>query len=260
MLYVLTLGWPWFAAAGALGLCVGFATATSGRNGQFSGGWVIVAALVALAGAGAAAYLGIAPGRQGLLLEVGLCAALAYFFGLPVGGGARGLLPAAAPSPVKPKPAPVARKTEPAATPRIAAPPVAPAPTPVIPAPTPVPAPASPPAPESRKKAAPAGRGAGGKPAPEHRHSSGQRPESLPAARAGGPDDLTKIKGIGPKSVEKLHALGVFHFDQIAAWNVENARWVGAALAIPGRVERNKWIQQAREIVAHAAQGKEIAP
>ena len=37
-------------------------------------------------------------------------------------------------------------------------------------------------------------------------------------------------------------------------------RWVGAALSIPGRVERNKWIQQAREILAHAEQGKESAP
>ena len=251
MLYVLTLGWPWFAAAGALGLCVGFATATSRRNGQFSGGWVIVLALVALVGAGVTAYLGIAPGQQGLLLEVGLFAALAYFFGLPVGGGVRGLLPVPAPSPAKPKPAP-ARKAAPAATPQPAAP--APAPVPARPAP------AAAPQPEARKKAAPAERAEGGKPATEQKHFPGHRPDSLPAARAGGPDDLTKIKGIGPKSVEKLHALGIFHFDQIAAWNVENARWVGAALSIPGRVERNKWIQQAREILAHAEQGKESAP
>jgi predicted flap endonuclease-1-like 5' DNA nuclease len=88
------------------------------------------------------------------------------------------------------------------------------------------------------------------KASPAKKHFPGQPPESLAAPRGGAPDDLTRIRGIGPKSVEKLHALGVFHFDQIAAWNIDNARWIGAALAVPGRVERGKWIQQARELVA----------
>ncbi|MFY9831363.1 MAG: hypothetical protein WAK66_01405, partial [Methylocystis sp.] len=88
------------------------------------------------------------------------------------------------------------------------------------------------------------------KASPAKKHFPGHAPESLAAPRGGTADDLTRIRGIGPKSVEKLHALGVFHFDQIAAWNIDNARWVGAALSVPGRVERGKWIQQARELVA----------
>ena len=240
MLYVLTLGWVWFAAAGALGLLVGFATATRGRGGEFSNWWVILAAFGVLAGGFAGAELGLVPGRAGLQLEIGLLAALAYFIGLSIGGGAKGLLTAPAAAPMKPTPVVVRgrpRDEEPAA------PKSSPAPKSAAPnAPAPAPQPA-------RSETAPA-RESTAKASPGKKHFPGHPPESLAAPRGGSPDDLTRIKGIGPKSVEKLHALGVFHFDQIAAWNIDNARWIGAALSGPGRVERGKWIQQARELVA----------
>jgi predicted flap endonuclease-1-like 5' DNA nuclease len=237
MLYVLTLGWVWFAAAGALGLLVGFATARRERGGEFSGWWVILAAFGVLAGGLAAAELGLVPGRAGLQLEIGLLAALAYFFGLPIGGGAKSLLPAPAAAPVRPMPVPVVVRGRP----RDETPPTPARPAPNSPAPEPPPtvSETSAAAPESAAKAP-----------PTKKHFPGQPPESLAAARGGTADDLTRIKGVGPKSVEKLHALGVFHFDQIAAWNIDNARWIGAALSVPGRVERGKWIQQARELVA----------
>jgi len=240
MLYVLTLGWVWFAAAGALGLLVGFATATPGRGGEFSGLWVILAAFGVLAGGFAGAELGLVPGRAGLQLEIGLLAALAYFIGLSIGGSAKGLLTAPAAAPMKPTPVVVRgrpRDEEPAA------PKSSPAPKSAAPnAPAPAPQPA-------KSETAPA-RESTAKASPGKKHFPGHPPESLAAPRGGSPDDLTRIKGIGPKSVEKLHALGVFHFDQIAAWNIDNARWIGAALSGPGRVERGKWIQQARELVA----------
>ncbi len=231
MLYVLTLGWVWFAAAGALGLLVGFATATRGRGGKFSGWWVILAAFGLLAGGFAGAELGLVPGRAGLQLEIGLLAALAYFFGLPIGGGVKSLLPAPAGAPMKPTPVVVRGR------PRDEEPPA-----PSSPAPEPPPT--------KSETAAAAARESTAKASPAKKHFPGQPPESLAAPRGGTADDLTRIKGVGPKSVEKLHALGVFHFDQIAAWNIDNARWIGAALAVPGRVERGKWIQQARELVA----------
>ncbi len=233
MLYVLTLGWEWFAAAGALGLVVGFATATRGGDGRFTGGWVILLALAALAAGGAAALLGLAPGRAGLQLDIGLLAALAYFFGLPLGGGAKSLLPApartSAPAPAKPPPLVLRGRPR-------DEPPAAPQPQPAK-------------IEEAAAAQAPAAK----------KHLPGLPPESLAAPRGGAPDDLTKIKGIGPKSVEKLHALGVFHYDQIAGWNIDNARWVGAALTVPGRVERGKWIQQARELIA-ASPGNKTSP
>ncbi len=254
MLYVLTLGWVWFAAAGALGLLVGFATATRGRGGEFSGWWVILAAFGVLAGGFAGAELGLVPGRAGLQLEIGLLAALAYFIGLPIGGGAKSLLPAPAAAPMKPTPV-VARgrpRDEEPSAPKHAAPKHAavklaaehadqsPAPASLAPEPPPA----------KSETAAAAARELAEKASPTKKHLPGHAPESLAAPRGGMADDLTRIKGIGPKSVEKLHALGVFHFDQIAAWNIDNARWVGAALSVPGRVERGKWIQQARELVA----------
>ena len=236
MLYVLTLGWVWFAAAGALGLLVGFATATRRRGGEFPGWLAVLTAFGLLAGGFAGAELGLVPGRAGLLLDIGLLAALAYFFGLPIGAGAKSLLPAPAAAPIKPTPVVVRGRPRDEESPA----PAPPAPKPLAP---------KPPAATSGIAAAPE---SAARASPAKKHFPGQPPESLAAPRGGTPDDLTRIKGIGPKSVEKLHALGVFHFDQIAAWNIDNARWVGAALSVPGRVERGKWILQAREIVAAA--------
>ena len=259
MLYVLTLGWVWFAAAGALGLLVGFATATRGRGGEFSGWWVILAAFGVLAGGFAGAELGLVPGRAGLQLEIGLLATLAYFIGLPIGGGAKSLLPAPAAAPMKPTPVVVRgrpRDEESPAANSSPAPKSAAAPKSTF-APKPATLDEAAPAKSetaknetSKSETAAAAHESAAKASPAKKHFPGHAPESLAAPRGGAPDDLTRIKGIGPRSVEKLHALGVFHFDQIAAWNIDNARWVGAALSVPGRVERGKWIQQARELVA----------
>jgi predicted flap endonuclease-1-like 5' DNA nuclease len=73
----------------------------------------------------------------------------------------------------------------------------------------------------------------------------GARPLGLAGARGGKPDDLKLIRGIGKQNEERLHNLGVWHFDQIAAWSAENVKWVGSYLAFPGRIDREEWIKQA---------------
>lgn len=78
----------------------------------------------------------------------------------------------------------------------------------------------------------------------EHAYS-GARPLGLAAPRNGAPDDLKKIKGIGRQNEERLHGLGIWHFDQIAAWTAENVKWIGSYLAFPGRIDRERWIDQA---------------
>ena len=78
----------------------------------------------------------------------------------------------------------------------------------------------------------------------------GARPLGLAAPKSGAPDDLKLIKGIGKQNEARLHGLGVWHFDQIAAWTVENVKWVGSYLAFPGRIDREEWIKQARELAA----------
>ncbi len=76
------------------------------------------------------------------------------------------------------------------------------------------------------------------------------RPHALPTARGGKADDLKQIKGIGPKNEKILHNLGIYHFDQIAAWKPEQVSWVDDHLQFDGRIEREEWIEQARLLAA----------
>ncbi|WP_199089426.1 hypothetical protein [Bosea sp. ASV33] len=78
----------------------------------------------------------------------------------------------------------------------------------------------------------------------------GQRPPGLVAARDDKADDLKLIKGIGRQNEGRLHGLGIWHFEQIAGWTVENVEWVGGYLAFPGRIEREDWVGQAKLLAA----------
>lgn len=76
-------------------------------------------------------------------------------------------------------------------------------------------------------------------------------PGALPAARGGKADDLRQIKGIGPQLEVLCHDLGIFHFDQIAAWTAEDLAWVDANIrGFRGRAGRDDWIGQARVLAA----------
>jgi NADH-quinone oxidoreductase subunit E len=73
------------------------------------------------------------------------------------------------------------------------------------------------------------------------------RPERLDAPRGGVADDLKKIKGVGPKLEATLHSLGIFHFDQIAAWTEGELAWVDSHLeGFNERATRDAWVDQAR--------------
>jgi NADH-quinone oxidoreductase subunit E len=78
----------------------------------------------------------------------------------------------------------------------------------------------------------------------------GARPRGLAVARDGVPDNLRRIKGIGRVNEQKLNDLGIFHFDQIAQWTRAEIRWVGTYLAFPGRIDREKWVEQAANFAA----------
>ncbi|MEM8792089.1 MAG: NADH-quinone oxidoreductase subunit NuoE [Pseudomonadota bacterium] len=79
--------------------------------------------------------------------------------------------------------------------------------------------------------------------------ASSDKPEMLRAARDGKPDDLKKIKGVGPKLEDKLNTMGVFHFDQIAAWTKSDIDWVDDELSFKGRIERDGWVAQAKALM-----------
>ncbi|MGP6086180.1 50S ribosomal protein L21 [Antarctobacter jejuensis] len=102
-------------------------------------------------------------------------------------------------------------------------------------------APAAKPAPKAAKKPAAA-------PAAE---AEGVKPDNLlTEARGGKPDDLKKISGVGPKLEGLLHENGVFHFDQIAAWDAAEIAYMDDKLSFKGRIERDNWIEQAKTFAA----------
>ena len=62
-------------------------------------------------------------------------------------------------------------------------------------------------------------------------------------------DDLKKVKGIGPVYEGKLNELGIFTFEQIAKLTDEAREAVEDLTGFPGRVEREDWIGQAKELM-----------
>ncbi|WP_114962576.1 NADH-quinone oxidoreductase subunit E [Tritonibacter mobilis] len=75
-------------------------------------------------------------------------------------------------------------------------------------------------------------------------------PETLTEAREGGADDLKLLKGVGPKLEQTLNELGFFHFDQISKWTEAEVAWVDARLKFKGRIERDGWIDQAKQLAS----------
>ncbi len=81
--------------------------------------------------------------------------------------------------------------------------------------------------------------------------NAGTRPANLlDAPRDGKPDDLKKISGVGPKLEGILHDNGVYHFDQVAAWNKDEIAYMDDQLSFKGRIERDDWLGQAATFAA----------
>jgi NADH-quinone oxidoreductase subunit E len=76
----------------------------------------------------------------------------------------------------------------------------------------------------------------------------GIKPIALEAPKGGVADDLKKISGIGLKIENALYELGIFHFSQIAAWTNDNITWIDNYLSYKGRVVREDWIGQAKQL------------
>jgi NADH-quinone oxidoreductase subunit E len=89
----------------------------------------------------------------------------------------------------------------------------------------------------------------------ERADSAGRRPDA--AASDDRRDNLQEISGIGPVLEKRLHSLGVLTFAQIAAWSEENIAWVDSYLAFKGRIERERWVEQARGLSAREGGGED---
>lgn len=62
-------------------------------------------------------------------------------------------------------------------------------------------------------------------------------------------DDLTQLSGVGPVIVGKLNDAGITTFKQIAEWTAEDVAKFDEELNFKGRIERENWIEQAKELV-----------
>ena len=63
-------------------------------------------------------------------------------------------------------------------------------------------------------------------------------------------DDLKLISGVGPVLEEKLNSVGIYRFEQIANWTEQNVEEFEELLSFKGRVERENWIAQAKDLAA----------
>ncbi|MGQ3486277.1 50S ribosomal protein L21 [uncultured Roseovarius sp.] len=62
-------------------------------------------------------------------------------------------------------------------------------------------------------------------------------------------DDLKQLSGVGPALEKKLHEAGVTTFAQIAAWTEADIADMDEKLSFKGRIEREGWVDQAKELV-----------
>ena len=68
--------------------------------------------------------------------------------------------------------------------------------------------------------------------------------ESAPAAA----DDLKKLSGVGPALEKKLNAAGITSYAQIAAWTDADVAAIDEQPSFKGKIEREGWIDQAKEL------------
>jgi predicted flap endonuclease-1-like 5' DNA nuclease len=78
-----------------------------------------------------------------------------------------------------------------------------------------------------------------------------RKPPVLTAARNGAPDDFTLIDSMSALQQSTFNAIGIFHFDQIAAWTPEHVAWVDRYFRLRGRIVQEEWVEQAAELARH---------
>jgi predicted flap endonuclease-1-like 5' DNA nuclease len=64
----------------------------------------------------------------------------------------------------------------------------------------------------------------------------------------GEPDDLKELSGVGPVLEKTLNEFGIYHYRQIAGLKKADIAEIDEALNFKGRIERDDWIKQAKEL------------
>lgn len=99
--------------------------------------------------------------------------------------------------------------------------------------------------------AAPSVEAVAGEPSAATPTATPRKPPVLSAARNGAPDDFTLIDNVSALQQSTLNAIGVFHFDQIAAWTPEHVAWIDRYFRLRGRIAQEEWVEQASELARH---------
>lgn len=72
-------------------------------------------------------------------------------------------------------------------------------------------------------------------------------------------DDLKMISGIGPFIEERLHALDIYTFRQISKFTKKDIETINNAIEyFSGRIERDEWVAQAKELFKHKDRWTEL--
>lgn len=61
---------------------------------------------------------------------------------------------------------------------------------------------------------------------------------------------LEGIPGVGPAIEKKLHDAGITSLKEIAAWSADDVAKFDEQLAFHGRIDREDWVGQAKDLVA----------
>jgi large subunit ribosomal protein L21 len=75
-------------------------------------------------------------------------------------------------------------------------------------------------------------------------------PKAAASKAAAKADDISLIGGIGPKILKALNDMGITTLAQVAAWTPADVERIEADLKQKGRVAREEWIEQAKELLA----------
>ncbi|WP_428540122.1 50S ribosomal protein L21 [Profundibacter sp.] len=98
----------------------------------------------------------------------------------------------------------------------------------------------------AKPAAKPAKAKAESKPAAKPAAKPAKKAAAKPAAT--GADDLKKLSGVGPALEKKLNENGVTTFAQIAGWSKADIADMDGKLSFKGRIEREGWVDQAKEL------------
>ena len=79
---------------------------------------------------------------------------------------------------------------------------------------------------------------------------AGAKPSKKAAPKAEAVDDVSLISGVGPVLKDKLAEAGITSLKQIAALKKKDVARLDEDLSLGGRIEREEWVAQAKELIA----------